>query len=1281
MASGPHERDRRRTADEQDTPGAQESQRAAGSPLRPPSGPSSAPPPTLHHRPPAPSSPWSLPPFGAPVPEDAASEEPGSVNAGIGDAGIGDDEDTRPYRTIGDRIPVEEPADRERLANSGRSGGGERPAGRPEDGGPAGDPAGDPGGDRERAGDTSAGRDLWSPRPGPDAGPQSPPQPPARERPPRTGRRPYGAPYGTAEPRHSRSGGRGEGGDPGESGGPGGDGPPAAEHGGTTWHGEGARSTPSTGRGPAAGDDLGPWSGPASSAGSAGERESGTEPGQGRRRRLVDRPDKLVASGPPRPRRARIPRENPDGPGAPELDTPPSGPLRETDPELLARDEPVRPHASPGQPVQETGGRASRGRSAEDEHVWSDASPGEQGRESGGASRGSSVEDEHVWSHTPPEPAPRHGRGRPQDSGETGAGGIRMRPEIPVEPEQDDAPGHQRPVAPPRPPTSAHPAGEQGEQGEQDKPVERIGRPPGGRPARRVPPDVLVAVGPPRGGRRHRRVLPARRLPRMVTPVIVVLVLVAAAVLGVAVVRWTRGPATAGLRLAAGDGQSGDAAFAAPGLPGNGSSQVLNAFTAVGSTVVAAGSDTTGALARPLFLVSADGGAHWRLGRVTGSPGYETTGGAIGRVTGGDGRWLAVGTDAPGSAGPAARGMWVSSDGRSWTAVDPARLTAFWSQDRITDIARTATGFLAVGATTLRDGTAGPVAWVSPDGTGWTRIDTDQIGTPDKVRAMRALAARGDRVVALADPGTGDSVSVILRSDDGGRTWLRTAAALADVRPEPGALAASEKGFLLVPTRQKSDSGEVRVYCSPDGADWGQCGTIGPLGAEGTGVRGLASSAAGVAAVAESAWERYAVYTSKDGRAWAKSADLGEIPGTLRGLAITDAGLLVAGGDKRGPGDVENLPVLMTAGKGKAARAVPLKDIDGLNRLARDTADVAAADGTFVAVGSANGDAAVWTSGNNGANWTDAAFPDLLGGPGRQALSGVAHGPKGWLAAGSTMTDPAVTRPLLVTSSDGKTWRPGPAIEVPAGHFLLAPRVVAAGPKGYVLAGEDRSATGVLPALWFSPDLKRFTRSAPRSMPAGGAGVRLYDVTATPRGFVAVGGSGTADRETGVVWVSSDGLNWTARGRVLPPDSASAGLRHVVATEAGIVAVGVALTEDGLRPFSALSTDDGAHWEYGTPPAEAAASVLDVTATSRGFVAVGSHQSSAAGGEGDSAAWISGDGVDWSRQTLTQDGLGGPGSQWLGAVAVSGSRVVAIGRSTGYADDHLTIWRSTVTDH
>ncbi|GAA4597273.1 hypothetical protein GCM10023194_71630 [Planotetraspora phitsanulokensis] len=1136
MASGPHERRPQQDADD-DGRAHDEGH--------------TEPPPTLHHTPPI-VSPWAMPPFGAPVPEDA--EEP------------------------------------------------------------------------EGAAPPESAQNLWAPQPEPSPGDGA--QAAESKREPRTGRRPYSSSSGPAQPRHSRTGDRRSGENPPPQPGSPGSAPaagpspdpsarPAAPAAGPLpdpFVRPAASADPSGSTGPASDPSGVPGSsGVSGSIGSTGSEGSGGPsgpasgsgaPAEPPRRRLVDAPDKLVASGPPRTPRANIPTEDPDA-------------------------------AAP-----------RRGRRL----PYSSA-------------------DDRTLAHRPPAP----GTG---DPGSPSSSGIRLGPEIPAEPEAVASPGdppvHQPGLEPAYQPflEPVHPP----DPGPSQEPVERIGRPPGGRPAR---PDVLVAIGPPRtgDGRRHRRLRPRRFGPgRLVFPIVVTIVLLVAAGLGVAAVNWARAPQAAGLRLAAGDGQSGDAAFAAPGLPGNGSSQVLNAIASVGSTVVAVGSDTTGTLPRPLFLVSTDGGRDWDLGRVAGPAGYEAGAGAVGRVVGGGGRWLAVGNDVSGWAGQAARGMWVSVDGRAWTAVDPEGLAAFGSQDRIADVARTASGFVAVGAAALKNGTIGPVAWTSPDGRTWTRAG--EIGTPDKVRGMRAVVARGDQVVALADPGPGDSGSVILRSADGGRTWSRTASTLASVQPEPGALTAAGNGYVLVPLRQRSAAGEVTVYCSPEGARWSECGTIGGLGSEGTGVRGLASSSAGVAAVVESAWETYAVYTSADGRKWAKKANLGEIPGTLRGLTITDAGLVVAGGDKRGAGDVENLPVLMTAGDGKDPRSVPLGSVAGLSHLARDTADVAVSGGAFVAVGSANGDAAIWTSGNNGANWTDARLSALLGGPGRQALNSVAHGSKGWLAAGSTMTDPAVTRPLLVTSSDGRSWKAGPALEVPAGHFLVAPRLVAAGPKGYVLAGDDRSATGVVPALWFSPDLKRFTRVPASGMPAGGAGVRLAAVTATPSGFMAVGGSGGADLETGVAWVSSDGLRWAPASRVVPDDARSAGLRQVVATGSGVVAVGTAVTDEGVRPFSVVSADNGAHWEYGSLPADETAVVLDLVAAGGGLVAVGSHGPA---GEGDSAAWISEDGLAWTRQALTQDGLGGAGTQWLGTVAVSGSRVLAIGRSTGYADDHLTIWRSSLT--
>ena len=352
------------------------------------------------------------------------------------------------------------------------------------------------------------------------------------------------------------------------------------------------------------------------------------------------------------------------------------------------------------------------------------------------------------------------------------------------------------------------------------------------------------------------------------------------------------------------------------------------------------------------------------------------------------------------------------------------------------------------------------------------------------------------------------------------------------------------------------------------------------------------------------------------------------MPGSLRALAVSDAGTLVVGGDERAA-DVDNRAGPHHRAQGRRRRT------DGPARRDRGAGQGRPRDcqggrggGKFVAVGAASGDAGIWTSATASAGRRRAGA--ILGGPRRQSLGDVAHGRRGWLAVGGTMTDASSTEPLLVTSADGAKWRRVPASvpSPPAGdHYFLAPHAVAAGQSGYVMAGEDRGPATVVPVLWFSPDLKRYTRAA--KLPAGGIGVRLHDVSATSSGYVAVGGAGTAERETGVVWVSADGVNWTARKPVLPPGATSAGLRHVVLYGGHIVAAGTALTEDGRRAFGAASADNGSTWEFSLwLPADGSSAVQDLAATAEGVVAVGWH---GVPGAGDSVAWTSEDGLNWQR--------------------------------------------------
>ncbi|NUP65261.1 MAG: hypothetical protein HOW71_24180 [Nonomuraea sp.] len=800
---------------------------------------------------------------------------------------------------------------------------------------------------------------------------------------------------------------------------------------------------------------------------------------------------------------------------------------------------------------------------------------------------------------------------------------------------------------------------------EDDPEVRRVGRPPGGRPTR---PDLLVATGPPRpggsSGRHHRGPAPAAvrrsspvRRGSKATPIALTMALALLVATGVLVWRWS-GTDEAGLRLEAGTGRSGDELFTVP-AGGVGTNQKLNDMASAGRAVVAVGSDTTSPTPRPLFLFSPDGGKHWQLGQVSGA---STP--TVQRVVGGGGRWLASGGD--GLSGE--RGLWTSQDGFSWTTVDAAGMAAFKPGDRIADIARTASGFVAVGATTGEEGGSGPAAWHSADGRSWDRVEARGLD----VQEITAVVAQGDTVVAIGRPVDGGG-SRVLRSGDGGRDWQATGFQLPEAEPRTGTLAVLPKRFVLVPTRQRTVEGDVRVYCSPTGAQWSQCGSIGGLGGESPGVESLISYPSGVAAISQATLGKYSVLTSADGRGWAKRADLGDLSGaTLRGFTISDGGTLFAGGDQAAS-DVDNQLVLMTAPPRGNASRVQLGQVEGLTRVSRETTRLAAFAGRYVAVGSASGDAGLWTI-KDWQRWKSMS----LGGPGRQILEDVAHGGRGWLAVGSTQTNMAVTDPLLVTSDDGENWK-----RVPVSGDLARDRdqpyldthVAAAGKKGYVLAGEAHDQAGAaVAAMWFTPDLRKFTRS--KKLPQGGSGVRVHDVIATSGGYVAVGGSGTSDRERGVVWFSSDGVNWSAREPVTPPDSTSAGLRQVTTYQGKVVAIGTALTDGSRRAFSAVSDDDGETWTTAWLPADQAAAVHDLAAAGQGLVAVGWHGTP---GEGDSAAWISQDGLSWNRVALTKDRLAGPGTQTLTAVAVSGTEVVALGRSTTYDTDHLILWTSSLT--
>ena len=245
---------------------------------------------------------------------------------------------------------------------------------------------------------------------------------------------------------------------------------------------------------------------------------------------------------------------------------------------------------------------------------------------------------------------------------------------------------------------------------------------------------------------------------------------------------------------------------------------------------------------------------------------------------------------------------------------------------------------------------------------------------------------------------------------------------------------------------------------------------------------------------------------------------------------------------------------------------------------------VAAQGSTQVAVGSANGFPAVWTSADGGSSWTRAtgASPAVLGRPGTQQLTSVAHARwAGWPWAASPRAPPE--HPVVVVSADAASWQAADGERAFAGPGLFT-QAVAANQRGLVIVGYQRikqvqggrvTSARVVAAAWWSAGLTGWQRAGDGSAGAlDGTGARqMLAVTTAQAGFVAVGAHGSQPS----AWTSADGRSWRQVDLPLPAGATRAVLEHVASLGRTVAAVGTAVTSAGRQvPFAARSADGGA---------------------------------------------------------------------------------------------------------
>ncbi len=718
-----------------------------------------------------------------------------------------------------------------------------------------------------------------------------------------------------------------------------------------------------------------------------------------------------------------------------------------------------------------------------------------------------------------------------------------------------------------------------------------------------------------------------------------------------------------------------------------GITQTLGQVTNVGNEVVAVGSQAGARIARAQFFVSADGGRSWTLGTVKAADGgVPSPGHAATFVAGGQGAWVALG---PGS-------IWTSPDGRTWTLA-PGNGMPLAPGDQVNAVQRTAAGFIAVGANVPGgdQAKATPVIFLSANGTSWQRLDEARLHLARALDVRYAAASgkliliAGDVLASRPKQTAPVQAGAAWLSSDGGSTWVPVTGSAAGpgARPQVAGVAAVNGGFVLLRPATAAKRPAVDAFYSPNGLTFAFQATLStPSGFTAQLANGGLDGAAvtGPTGAAGSPRGSLTAFVTADGKTWRQARPFGSTGSeAVSGLTLAPDGTVVTAGSSPGPDSRQ--PVLVLTRTGGAPERVDLAKIPGAAQAQEAVNAVAAQGSTQVAVGSANGFPAVWTSADGGSSWNRAAgaSPAVLGRPGTQQLTSVTHAAMGWLAVGG-VTASAAEHPVVVVSADAGTWQAADGERAFAGSGLFT-QATAADQRGLVIVGYQRikqvqggrvTSVQTVAAAWWSAGLTGWQRAGDGSAGAlDGSGTRqMLAVTAGQAGFVAVGAHGSQPS----AWTSASGQSWRQVDLPLPAGAARAVLEHVASLGRTVTAVGTAVTAAGRTvPFAASSANGGATWTDAMLPGPAGlTAVTALTAAGRTFTATGTFGSTS--GHQNVVVWTSPNGSAWRAAEPAGQGLTGPGIQAITSLSATGNTLTGVGFSASPTSEQPVFWQAPV---
>jgi hypothetical protein len=582
---------------------------------------------------------------------------------------------------------------------------------------------------------------------------------------------------------------------------------------------------------------------------------------------------------------------------------------------------------------------------------------------------------------------------------------------------------------------------------------------------------------------------------------------------------------------------------------------------------VVVGAVTTAAGDHDARMWTSRSGAIWSALPFDGGPGDQS----LTSVAAGPLGFVAAGVDRqPTGAVPMA---WWSADGMSWSRAGLGPGSPFQPGQSISGLAVGPSGVVAVG-TIETGGDVDGMAWFSPDGTTWRTVPLGAAGfTGPAAQTVRAVTATTDGFVAVGDDANAERrVAVVWTSADG-VTWRRQPpdAAMGELptgRRTSGVAAGSIAG--AGPVLAAGGGSSLQLWSSADGRRWAR--EESPVKGSPDGVLVATDGRSALAFTpASGLWLR------APGASWARvSADTAVFPvpshySSIRSVVRSGDRLVAVGRD--GP---DNAVWTSTDGRAWARRADSAAGFaDGRVDALTALGDLLVGAGTVPTAAGAL--AAVWTSADHGDTWqaADPGDPAFSVRDVTQIFDVTAGGP-GLVAVGLSYTDEIDAQAWF--SADGRTWQRASEPAAWSGPGDQALGHVCPLPGGGVLALGASVVRGQSTAwAWSSQDGRSWERvaaEAARPLAAPGAGF-LAGCSSSPAGTLVGGGVAGSGGFDGALWRTVDGRTWTALGS--PGTFASPDTDSVVATAAdGPRIVVSALNGGNLVLYG--SADGGSTW-------------------------------------------------------------------------------------------------------